>query len=407
MYNKNSALVLVLVLAMVIVAPFALAPTTTHEPIGTAQFVLKSWDYTPGDEYGQGIVRFLVYENSTGSWVQVGGYYSTGEAIEWNVSLGIELFVECMLNSTLVNPIDEADGANYMRLNVTVTNNYGAMVFSQDNLTYWDWIANDGELWLYRYYAILNFLPVAGGIYTATVTYEVFSAAESEVENQTLWVDGQGYHTAITGTYADVDEQGEHDGDTSYLAGTFNEQRESVTLQNLAISGVVDSVTVYVIAKRTASSPEMIIFVRASSTDYDSSIINIVPYAYESYNTTWTENPDTSSSWTVGEINTLEVGIECVESSARFTQIYVVIEYRLQSWHNIGNAEIIFEVGWSVEMEWTLNSWYIMLGMLMVIGGPTYLAYAKKSNRLSLETVFIFLVVFIFGWAMIIGGVGP
>ena len=139
-----------------------------------AQFVLAEWDFP--DEYGQGIWAFMFYENSTGSWLPCDPYsyeYNQSYTVEWNASVFIKLRCFVSFNSTLTGAIDTDDGKNYLRHSVTVTN-LGTTVFSQQNFTYF---SNDTQLdpiWYYGYDVVLNFLPVAGEIYTVVVTYEIY-----------------------------------------------------------------------------------------------------------------------------------------------------------------------------------------------------------------------------------------
>ncbi len=140
---------------------------------GQSQFVLAEWDYP--DEYGQGIYDFDVYENSTGSWVNVGGLteYDESGIFEWNASVGIKLKCWTYFNSTLTGAEDTNDGKNYQQHSVTVTS-AGQTIFSQQNFTYSNAYPEEDPMWVYAYDVVLNFLPVSGAIYTVTVTYEVF-----------------------------------------------------------------------------------------------------------------------------------------------------------------------------------------------------------------------------------------
>lgn len=142
-------------------------------PPARAQFVLASWDYP--DQYGQGVRAIAVYENSTGSWVTAWAfvYYDTSTVIRWNASVGIKLRVWSYFNSTLTGAISGTDGKNYLQHAVTVTNNTGQTVFSQQNFTFYS--VDDGAvLYEYFYDVVLDFLPVNGQVYTATITYEIF-----------------------------------------------------------------------------------------------------------------------------------------------------------------------------------------------------------------------------------------
>ena len=166
MYKKAGALIVVLLTLGLL---FVSIPQAKANP----QFALASWEEY--DEYGQGIYQFNIYENSKGSWVQVGGnerYYETS-TFDWNASLFIKLISWTHFNNTLVGAINEADGQNYQLHNVTVTN-ARTTVFSQENFTYVTVQDIGFPLWTYAYEVVLNFIPEQGQIYTVTVTYEVF-----------------------------------------------------------------------------------------------------------------------------------------------------------------------------------------------------------------------------------------
>lgn len=146
----------------------AIAPQPT-----TAQFVFAGWDW-PDANY-QGIKNVKIYENSSGSWVQVGDYYehTNSNIIEWPAGVGIKLIVFSYMNQTLTGVADVAEGALFLRHNVTVTNRQGTSIFSQANFTYITG-ADYGDYLVYQHYVILNFLPAAGQAYTITITYEVY-----------------------------------------------------------------------------------------------------------------------------------------------------------------------------------------------------------------------------------------
>lgn len=72
------------------------------------------------------------------------------------------------------------------------------------------------------------------------------------------------------------------------------------------------------------------------------------------------------------------------------------------SWHEVTPAQLYFNL-----LSNNLSGWFILLGLCMIAGSPTYLALAKKTNTLSMDKFYIFLVAFIFGWALLIGGIAP
>jgi hypothetical protein len=188
---KKKALAIVLTLSICVMLIVAMRPLPISEKTptkhGTSQFILASWDYP--DEYGQGIYGFRFYENATGSWELTPWYYSGGEldglpfyflhsydpyTLNWSAGVAMKLHVFCLINSTLTGAVDLADGQNYQRHNVTVTSNQGTILFSQQNITYYDAFEPIDEMFEYEYEVVLNFLPEMGNIYTITMTYEVF-----------------------------------------------------------------------------------------------------------------------------------------------------------------------------------------------------------------------------------------
>ena len=172
--NKLFAGIIITLLAIIMVVAVQPAKVESIQK-ANPQFVIASWDFP--DEYGQGIEGFEIFENSTGSWVQVGGYHPYDEAqiYDWNVSVAIKLICYTFFNSTLTGASTSAEGKNYQRHNVTVTDLADVIVFSQQNFTYVSVDTGiDPPLWFYGYSVILNFLPTYGEVYTVTVSYEIY-----------------------------------------------------------------------------------------------------------------------------------------------------------------------------------------------------------------------------------------
>ena len=148
-------------------------------PPAKAQFVIASWDFP--DEYGQGIYGFFPLENSSGDWWPYSGpmiYFDNDTILDAEIGISLGLDVRVYLNYTLLNlthPDDMALGPNYFRLNVTVMNNLGSTIFSQNNFTYDDLCGFvETDIWYFSEEVYFDFLTVSGEIYTATVTYEIF-----------------------------------------------------------------------------------------------------------------------------------------------------------------------------------------------------------------------------------------
>lgn len=158
------------------------APQPQPEPVKSAQFVISSWDYP--DEYGQGIYGFQFFENSTGSWVaapfytDIGAFYflhsyTTGWALNWSAGVAMKLRVHVTFNQTYVGVSTTEEGQNYLRHSVSVTSPIES-VFFQQNFTYYDVTEFGNEPYYYEYEVILEFLPIAGTIYTVSVIYEIY-----------------------------------------------------------------------------------------------------------------------------------------------------------------------------------------------------------------------------------------
>lgn len=71
-------------------------------------------------------------------------------------------------------------------------------------------------------------------------------------------------------------------------------------------------------------------------------------------------------------------------------------------WHTVATGLLWFNL-----LANTLSGWFVLTGLAMIPLSTVYLAYAKKHDSLTMTTVFFFVIVFVFGWALVIGGIGP
>lgn len=176
MYNRRKGAIAIVLMLFIVLS------VASVQPSRAAHFVFSGWTYP--DQHGQGIDGFLIYENSTGSWLNYWasyGYYVEGDTFQLDIfncneSIFIKLIFTIVLNNTLVGASNLADGKNYLRLNISVVDRSHFEVFSKANFTYVDGVDwGDGYLW-YEYEVILDFPPLAGQYYVCTVSYEVFYA---------------------------------------------------------------------------------------------------------------------------------------------------------------------------------------------------------------------------------------
>jgi hypothetical protein len=162
-----------MMLVVTMLATSTLSGNLISAPVEQPRFIISSWSYP--DNYGNGIIFLGIQENSTGSWVQVGGahMYYDDEIYNWTAGVFMKIHCGTAFNNTLVGADNIEDGKNYHRHNVTVINDLGVTVFSQSNFTdYWDSDTSD-PIFMYEYAVILDFIPIAG-FYDVTVTYELW-----------------------------------------------------------------------------------------------------------------------------------------------------------------------------------------------------------------------------------------
>jgi hypothetical protein len=176
LYKKTVAIIGILCVCLLSVVAIQPLLTPQSEKLPNPKFIISSWSFP--DEYGQGIDALGVYENSTGSWLAVGGFvpnvaYNEEGSFEWNASLGIKIRVYCWVNSSLCGFGTVEEGKNYLKHTVTVTQSNGTVVFNQENLTYFAGGAID-EMYEYDYDVILDFLPSMGEIYRVSIILDIY-----------------------------------------------------------------------------------------------------------------------------------------------------------------------------------------------------------------------------------------
>lgn len=143
-------------------------------PPAKAQFVLAGYEYP--DDFGQGIERVIIYENSTGSWVFVQNYdYDDSQlTLEWAAGPAIKLRVYSWANGTLVGAGSANEAKNYFKHNVSVVDVHSAVMFEKQNFTYYDHFEEASPMWLYFYDVVIDFIPISGQTYYVTIFYEVY-----------------------------------------------------------------------------------------------------------------------------------------------------------------------------------------------------------------------------------------
>lgn len=378
-------LIAILTISLMVVHVEATPTTTVNEQ---AQFTIASWDYP--DEYGQGMFKILVFENSTESWVQVGNwlYYYNSTSFDWDPGVGIKIRVLTTLNSTLTGASDVEDGRNYFRHNVTVTESsmFGATetVFSQQNFTSSGEPDEEGDLYFYDYAVVLNFIPLSGNIYTVTVTYEVYYGTDAGTSENHLadsgeddYADSQVLDSTYWSTAIGSREEAEF-----YLSPTLNIKEFSYAFYGKSVNDaglllIQNDADGWVTLETIATGGDAWYNGTVSDADYFKTD-NEIHFAIESY---------------AGDGRTIECDYLEITS----------VSYSDIGWHEISEeAELFFNIPLD---ESGLNMLLIFLGLFMIPASTLYLAKGGK-DEMSMDKFFYGLLAFVMGWALFLSGIG-
>lgn len=176
--KRNTIITLSVVISIIMLA-FVMLPQSQIEAIPQikeTKFIITGWDYP--DDYGQGVQAWSADTNHTGSWINYawGIWTNDSVAVKWNVSQAIRMRINVVLNSTFLGISTLAQGENLLRHNVSVTDQFDDVVFSQQNLTLYSNVTGypDSSMYVYYHYVIFDFLPLEGEFYTVTIICEIY-----------------------------------------------------------------------------------------------------------------------------------------------------------------------------------------------------------------------------------------
>jgi len=121
------------------------------------------------------------------------------------------------------------------------------------------------------------------------------------------------------------------DGDTSYVLSTAA-QIDLYSVQNHgAGSGTINSVTVYIVAKRNDTSLRSVATeLRTNGANYAGSS-NILGDTYTTYSTVYITNPSTTLAWTWAEVDAMEIGCNAGTTAVKCTRVYAVVDYTISN----------------------------------------------------------------------------
>ena len=75
-------------------------------------------------------------------------------------------------------------------------------------------------------------------------------------------------------------------------------------------------------------------------------------------------------------------------------------------WQDAGEGRFIFIIGWHPAFQFGYDAFFIFLGLIMIVASTMYLVRGGK-DEMSSDKFFYFLILFIMGWALFLGGIMP
>lgn len=184
MSDTRKAILVLVMIGIILISIVAIPKTTKETEIQEQQPIFNISGWTDIDGFA-GLTTITLYENSTGDWELVNDYSPTFQSyqsgsnyINWTVGVGMKIKVLIHFNNTIVGASSVLNGRQYIKLNLSITDNANTELFSQQNFTYYD--SGDGTSfgspWYYYYFytVIPNVYFSAGQIYKATIIYELF-----------------------------------------------------------------------------------------------------------------------------------------------------------------------------------------------------------------------------------------
>jgi hypothetical protein len=374
--------------------------------------VFANWSYGGSD----GIQRINMHENSTGSWVALDAspvYWTQSSNIEvpYTNETSIRLQPKAYIYPDYYSLMDYDDAKQIMRLNVTVTNS-SHTVFSKQNLTLEGTEETDGNLWYLYYEVVLNFHIVQATIYTVYLTYEIYGAPPSE----TL------YYNPCVNTSEFVYE------DSSYL------DPEDYGLDR-GVGGIEGSCIENWIAPKDFFNVEQVVY-KLDFTDIDNSegdIVVRVNYRVESssnefkyrvyYNDTTKTDSNIGTAQTFAPLIIWSLETKFIDyilfynyatpasvSSGNYSvwldSVRIYDSSPSEDWMLISEVYLYLSVRYTPEEIFLGNISLIILGLVMIPASTVFLVYGGR-DAMSQNKFFYFLVIFVVGWALFIGGIAP
>ena len=398
------------VISLTILIMMSVFPVQIINPTqpNTAKFVLAGWDYP--DEYGQGIEEIRVYQNLSG-WQSLTpfGYLSDFDGNDvFNINTtatGVMILVKCWLNNTLVKADDFDDGKNYIQHSVTFTR-VGALnktpIFSQQNFTYSAGTDAQDPMFYYHYEVEIPFSPIGGETYLADVDCEIYYALDEIYYLQDgSSLSGIDFYSA--GGLAEGEYGISSDGDVIEVWIMPDDAGDENVIYIFNFTDIDNTNTNSMnvsIRYKIESSTSFSYFVAYNDTTYDASTLGL--------STSWITLNVTCDPKFLDYIQLYNSDFpNSVASDTLSVWIdYIEIRRNYDDWVEVADMNLYFQVYYSDEQVFLGNLALIALGLIMIPASTIYLVVGGR-DKLNTDKGFWFIIIFLLGWALVIGGVMP
>lgn len=410
--ERTTQTLLLLILVLSLPAVTYIAPQSKPDH---SLFVLSSWDYP--DEYGQGIDAIRLWQYLSGSWQSLTpfDYGNTGNDTFVISETGpLTVQVKGYVNATHVGASTLAEGQNYVRHSALVTTPSNISVFSLQNFTYVTATDSLSPMFYYFYNATLNFTPQPATIYTCEITMEtarpIFSSENSTASqvwkwknDVSSWVDDTADFNSITAATDVVPLQNPPTQNDSYYFGS--DTKFTSMWINITQAGDHTAYLRWEYYNGTGWSE-----LTNGPTGYQETleVSGMQLFSWDMpYN--WTQVSVNGETYYYIRIF-VESGQNQMMDNCQATHGF--LNFVTWNWSQSGYVDtaqemtLIFDSPVSTSQLWTLNAWYIVLGMILVPASGLYLVYGGRKN-LSSDKVFYALIAFMIGWGLIVGGILP
>jgi len=119
-----------------------------------------------------------------------------------------------------------------------------------------------------------------------------------------------------------------NDADTSYVTNYFGGQSDLYNITNSSQSGVINSVSVYFVAKYGSTAGVNIRSALKTGGSLYYGAVHGLSASYTTYSDTWASNPQTSVDWTWSDVDNLQIGLFAqTDGYSYVTQVYVRVNY--------------------------------------------------------------------------------